>query len=276
MFYQEPSWLQDSAHALLNQPDNRNAPQIAGAAIGTNHNDVSHVFSDSDSKPAGEYYSQDVGDAEATPAADKLAALRGPSAETIRFYDLRSGAPVVAACYLSNPVGGSAADPTWAPDGSALAWAEGDGVWMTPVGALDTTDCSWGQPRLIIPGGSQPDWGPAGTGSAGPGAPPPAHGENPVRPLAVAAPKRIRKTALLRRGLKVTITTAQPGKATATLRLGRRNVARRSKTLVSQGSAKLTLKPSRRQTPRVRRARALTLRVTLGTHVHTQTLELRR
>ena len=151
MFYEKPSWLQDSRHALLSQPGNRNAPQIAGGAVGANHNDVTHVFTDSDSKPAGEYYSQDVGDAELTPAGDKLVALRGENAQTIRFYDTRSGRPVVSACYLGNPVGGSAADPTWAPDGSAAAWAEGDGIWATPVGPLDTTDCSWGNRTASSP-----------------------------------------------------------------------------------------------------------------------------
>ena len=70
--------------------------------------------------------------------------------ETIRFYDTRGEHPVVSECYLGQPVGGSAADPTWAPDGSAVAWAEGDGIWSTPVGALDSTDCSWAKPHLII------------------------------------------------------------------------------------------------------------------------------
>ena len=278
MFYQEPSWLQDSAHALLNQPDNRNAPQIAAAAIGVNHNDVSHVFSDSDSKPAGEYYSQDVGDAEATPAGDKLAALRGPSAETIRFYDLRGGAPVVSACYLGDPVGGSAADPTWAPDGSALAWAEGDGIWMTPVGALDTTDCSWGQPRLLIPGGSQPDWGPSGvTGDPPqPPAPKPDGGDDGSRPLVIGAPASVKRGALLRRGVKVTVTADSAGTATATLRHGRRVVARRSRSLEARTPTVLTLKPTRRQARRVRRAGALKLRVQVGAHVQAQKLMLRR
>jgi hypothetical protein len=57
--------------------------------------------------------------------------------------------------------------PTWAPDGAALAWTEGDGIWTTPVGALDSADCSWAAPRLTIPGGSQPDWGPAGASAIG-------------------------------------------------------------------------------------------------------------
>src|SRR3712207_2598590 len=154
MFYEDPSWLQDSARALINNSGNRNAPQIALAGIGQNHNDVLHVFSDHDSRPAGEVYSMDVADPEATPAGDKIAALRGARAETIRFYDLRGGRPVVAPCHFAEPVGGSFAGPTWSPDGGALAWAEADGIWASPVGPLDTTDCAtFGAPRLIIPGG---------------------------------------------------------------------------------------------------------------------------
>ena len=194
MFFQEPAWLQDSQRALLSQPDNRIAPQIAAASIGMDHNDVIHVFSDHDSLPPGESYSQDVGEAEATPAGDRLVALRGAAAETIRFYDLRGGTPVVSPCFLSDPVGGSAADPTWAPDGSAVAWAEGDGVWATPVGALDSTDCSWGRPHLIIPGASQPDWGPANvTPAAGK---PTARNPSPARSAWIRATPRMPRVTL--------------------------------------------------------------------------------
>ena len=45
--------------------------------------------------------------------------------------------------------------PTWAPDGQSLAWGEPDGVWLKPS-ALDCTV----QPSLVIPGGSEPDFGP--------------------------------------------------------------------------------------------------------------------
>lgn len=232
LFYQKPAWLQDSQHALLNEPGNRLAAQIVGSAVGGRHNDVTPVFTDSDSLPAGEYYSQDVGDAELTPAADKLVALRGIRQDTIRFYDLRSGHPVVSECYLGQPVGGSAADPTWAPDGSAVAWAEGDGIWSTPVGALDSADCSWGKPHLIIAGASQPDWGVADVTPAPPEPPaaaPPGRqgGDTRSRPLVVVAPASIKPAALLRRGLKVTVTAAQAGRVAATLRIGRRVVVRR-------------------------------------------------
>jgi len=79
LFYQKPAWLQDSQHALLNQPGNRLAAQIVGSAVGGRHNAVTPVFTDSDSLPAGEYYSQDVADAELTPSGDKFVALRGVS-----------------------------------------------------------------------------------------------------------------------------------------------------------------------------------------------------
>ena len=239
MFYQKPSWLPDCQRALLSQPGNRTAPQIADRAIGADHNDVGHVFSDHDSLPPGEYYSQDVGDAEATPAGDKLVALRGVAAETIRFYDLRGDSPVVSACYLGEPVGGSAAGPTWAPDGNAVAWAEGDGIWSTPVGALDSTDCSWGQPRLIVPGALAARLGtgrrdraetaghPRAARAARPGSGAPGRSSS-------QAPARVKRGALLRRGVKITVTAAQAGTAAATLRLGRRVVARRSQPLAAE------------------------------------------
>ncbi len=281
LFYQKPAWLQDSQHALLNQPGNRLAAQIVGSAVGGHHSDVTPVFTDSDSMPVGEYYSQDVGDAELTPAGDKLVALRGVSQETIRFYDVRSARPVVSECYLGQPVGGSAADPTWAPDGSAVAWAEGDGIWSTPVGALDSADCSWAKPHLLIAGGSQPDWGPADATPAAanplaPATPRPQSGDKQSRPLVVVARARITRAALLRRGLKVTVTAAQAGSVVATLRIARRAVARRSRVLAARQSTVLTLRPSRRHAARVRRARALKLRVKSDTHVHAQRLMLRR
>jgi hypothetical protein len=277
LFYQEPAWLQDSQHALLNEPGNRLAAQIVGSAVGGRHNDVTSVFTDSDSLPAGEYYSQDVGDAELTPAGDKLVALRGVSQETIRFYDTRSGRPVVSECYLGQPVGGSAADPTWAPEGSAVAWAEGDGIWKTPVGALDSTDCSWAQPHLIIAGASQPDWGPADvTAAPAPSASTSPGANTPHRPLVVRAPASIKRGALRRRGVRITVTAAQAGSVAATLRLGRRVLARRSRPLAAMRTTVLILKPSRRQAARVRHARALKLQVRIGTHVYAQRLALRR
>lgn len=46
--------------------------------------------------------------------------------------------------------------PTFASDGSALAWQEADGIWVKPA----PLDCDL-QPALAIPGGSAPHWTPA-------------------------------------------------------------------------------------------------------------------
>jgi Tol biopolymer transport system component len=186
MFYSEPSWLADSSRALLSDEHNRQTGQVVVAGIGANHNDLQHFFVDGDSLPTGETLWQNVADPELSPAGDRLAVLRGNGHETIRFYDTRGAKPAVSPCWLSQPVGGSAASPTWAPDGRALAWTEGDGIWTTPVGPLDTADCSWAAPKLTIPGASQPDWGPAGVSAGAPAAAPvsaaPAAGRPPTTP----------------------------------------------------------------------------------------------
>ena len=48
----------------------------------------------------------------------------------------------------------SFASPTLAPDGSAAAWEESDGIWIKN----DLTSCTGTQPALRIPGGSNPSW----------------------------------------------------------------------------------------------------------------------
>jgi hypothetical protein len=159
------------------------------------------------------------------------------------------------------PVGGSAAGPTWAPDGTALAWQEGDGIWSTPVGALGSLDCGWSAPRVVIPGGSEPDWGPADITASQPSAQPRSAPQTGPT-LRVKAAHRIKLSRLLRRGLRVTITTNGPAKLAARLLARRRVVARRSPRLKAATSRALLLKPSRANRARIRATRGLTLVVT--------------
>ena len=69
--------------------------------------------------------------------------------------------PTRAPCFITNPVGGAFNDPTFAPDGGALAWEEGDGIWRATIGTLSSADCAeaFTLGGLLIPGGSEPDWG---------------------------------------------------------------------------------------------------------------------
>ena len=101
-------------------------------------------------------------DADLSRSGGKLALVHSNNGATsLLFYAMASTPPAAPTptCRLVDPVG-KFADPSWAPDGSSLAWAEDNGVW---VGAPNEADCRTFAvaPRLLLAGGSQPDWGTA-------------------------------------------------------------------------------------------------------------------
>ena len=55
---------------------------------------------------------------------------------------------------------GTFSSPTWSPDGRSLAWADRRGIWVATVGSTAGDTCQLTR-RLVAPGGSSPDWGPA-------------------------------------------------------------------------------------------------------------------
>ena len=100
----------------------------------------------------------DLGDGELSVQGDKLALVRGYGSDThITWYTTSGSALPTLQCATGKLEG--LYGPTWAPDGQSLAWGEPDGVWVKPS-ALDCTV----QPSLVIPGATEPDWGPAGGG----------------------------------------------------------------------------------------------------------------
>ena len=110
---------------------------------------------------------QELTDPELSSGRDKLAVVRGDSRETLQLYAVSGAPPTSSAtpapgCRFENPTG-LFESPSWAPDGSGLVWQEDDGIWMSPIPS--TSDCAAvtaaGGARLLIPGGSKPDWGPA-------------------------------------------------------------------------------------------------------------------
>ena len=118
---------------------------------------VVNVLDPSDGEP--------LDDGELTRAQDKLAVVRGPnttasSAPTmIRVYAVSSLASrPVERCDLRAAPNSRIESPSWSPDGRTLVWSEAGGVWISPIAPAG--DCA-ASPRLLIAGGSQPDWGPA-------------------------------------------------------------------------------------------------------------------
>ncbi|KRB78148.1 hypothetical protein ASE01_08320 [Nocardioides sp. Root190] len=103
----------------------------------------------------------DLGDTELSPDGRHLAAIRGYGEDTaMAWYDVRGSAkagppPGLPSLFCFIPEEGISG-PTWAPDSDSLAWQEDDGIWSK----AGVDDCSATQ-RLLVPGGSEPDWSPA-------------------------------------------------------------------------------------------------------------------
>lgn len=105
-------------------------------------------------------------DGEVTRAQDKVAVVRGPNTTAssemtmVRVYAMTSlGERPTERCDLRAAPNSRIESPTWSPNGRQLAWSERDGIWSSPI-ADGTGDCGIA-PKLLIAGGSQPDWGPA-------------------------------------------------------------------------------------------------------------------
>ena len=120
---------------------------------------------------------------EVDSAVTRLAATDGA---TIRLYRLNGPPPALPEfrCVVSGGTG-SFFRPTWSPDGSRLAWQQGDSIYVMPV---NLESCA-GESELILLRGEAPDWGPAAAGPA----------------LAATAPRRIRLSALLRGGVRTLV-----------------------------------------------------------------------
>ena len=128
-----------------------------------------------------------VGAGDITRDKRKLAFLTGQNDAGLSIYHVpafptvfKDGEPPAGAdphvCYrYSDAIGGTFASPTFAPDGRRIAWADGAGVSVADVpdfgGGCTVDGATLG--TTLIPGGSQPDWGPADV--------PPARGRRAAR-----------------------------------------------------------------------------------------------
>ena len=135
-------------------------------------------------------------DVEASRDGARLAVVRGNNQETVTLYALNGPPPALpspftANCALQGPAG-KFSDPTWSENGQALAAQDGAGIWVLALPTL-TPPCA--APVLVVPGGSEPDFGPA---AVNPG-PRPACG-NPGNPVACGGGGGARRWRGRRRG----------------------------------------------------------------------------
>jgi hypothetical protein len=143
--------------------------------------------------------------------------------------------PYICYRYKDAP-GGQFGIPTLSPDGNGVAWAAGDGIHVATIPSFAggcTIDGATANPPLVIPGGSQPDWGPADV--------PPARTVVPDGPKKDNATKLSVKVRRAAGGLMVTVKVASKGKLSATAKNGRKVVGRASKS-VKKGTATLKVR----------------------------------
>ena len=183
----------------------------------------------------------------------KLAFATGENDSTLTIYsvplfptrfkdgDADPGSKPIVCYRYSGPSGGAFSTPTFAPEGSRVAWSEGDGINVATVpsfGGGCTTEGASQTAALLIPGGKQPDWGPAdvpaGRGATG-GAWPPK-----------AAKAKLAKA--LAKGLSVRVTVPSAGRVSAAATRSGRKVAAGGKS-VKAGAAKVKLRFTRRRAP---------------------------
>lgn len=133
-----------------------------GGGADSYRNWFSECVSGCDSVLTLQMYRLDEG--EMTRQQDKLVFVSGPlggmaDGTRMLIYRLPSrlaGFPSEA-CHVTG-ASGKFSSPTWSPDGRSLAWADGAGIWVGEVGDLSGPTCQITK-RLVVPGGTQPDWG---------------------------------------------------------------------------------------------------------------------
>jgi hypothetical protein len=240
--------------------------QFGGYGSQVNLHDVGapsavHWFDDSEYAAGG---GEDLGDGEVSADGSKIALVRSYGANTHIMWwrlggDARSGTPSygdpAAGCATGKQEGTDG--PTWSPDGSRLAWHETN-AGRSEIWVKDQADDCGVQPRLLIAGGSEPDWGPADV--------------DPRPEKATLAVRRVKLASALKRGLKVTLKGAAPGKRVVTARRGRTVVARGSARVAAGGTATATLKFTAAARKALRKAARVKLAISGGGAKATVTL----
>jgi hypothetical protein len=131
--------------------------QVALYTVGGRDNSLSQWFSDPDPGVRQLQFGA------ITRAGDKLAfvATTQNPQDQIRLYQSTGAYPSApnAMCALTGATGGQFSYLSFSRDGSQLAWQDAAGVHISPVSNL--SDCSTITDQLIIPGGTEPFFGPA-------------------------------------------------------------------------------------------------------------------
>lgn len=262
-----PSWI-DSGHAFVGM--NQTATTVVpGQAPVEWWNDYQH-------QPKWFSNGETVEDGEVAPNGN-VAVVRGEHDDnTIQLY--RSAGTFTSlptpSCTLLEPSPGPAGkkfvDPTFSPSGDAIAWQEGNGVWteMLPANCVD------GEPRLLIAGATEPDWGPADVNPGPRTTPAPPASPAPAPPAAtkpaISKPDKDKPAKVtpgdgtraftaslpkaLAQGLKLRLEVTGAGRLSGVAKLSGKPVASGARKVAAAGEAVLALRFSKAARARLAKA----------------------
>jgi hypothetical protein len=256
-----PSWIDDMT-AVMTAGSTVWVHPIAG--------DAREWWSDSD-----HYDGQELDDIEVGPG--RIALVRGttyndavPQIQTYAYTDTAS--VPTPKCTISEPTPRADgvrtfADPTWSPDGTALAWEEGNGIWIA-AGFGPDASCPAEIRGPAIPGGSEPDWGPADNAPAAR----PTGGNQVASAGAIKLP---RLAKALKKGLivpisctvscEVGVVATVSAKTAKALKLGKRatTVGRGERSAGPGAPTRVRVKFSTKAAKRMKKARKVKLKLTV-------------
>jgi hypothetical protein len=271
LYRRNPSWVTNTRTLVFNGYQH----QVNLDDFGGGRDSDVHWFDDED--VFGQESSTDLGDGELSPQGDRLAILRGYGDSTqLSFYavsgDVKNGPPPAAptpACTTgAEPTLNS---PTWSPDGKTIAFEHKDGIETIALPTVAPDDCSGASSgTVVIPGGREPDFGPADVNPGPPPCvnhcdyPPPCHTcppDDPDQPgeLLVGAQKPVKASTAAKKGIRIKVTVPGAGRLTGSLKLGKSKLASGVTTTPGAGPATLTIRLSKKAAARLRKAKKLSL-----------------
>jgi WD40 repeat protein len=269
-----PSWI-DNANTMLSHATHWPNQEVVLDTVGDGPQLLHDWFTDrTNSNDGGQ-----MAHGEMTRQRTKMAFVTGAGDTQLRFYKIRqfpqggphgdwgssltdAELPYICGIY-GNPAGGKFGPPSWSPDGTRVAYHDGEGVKLVTVPDWPGDECSsdglspTGQ--LLVAGGIEPDWGPADV-------PPARVIPDPPPPPSAKITLKVGKAKLrqaLSRGLKVKVSVPAAGKLTGSAVRGRKAMAAGTGRAKGAGTTTLTLrfnKKAKRTLAHSRRAK-LTVKV---------------
>jgi hypothetical protein len=230
-----PSWLNDTEVVMANEPDAILYQRLPEFPAVPWFRGLS-VFGDPGSGLM--LYLDEVA---VSPARDRVAVVRrvcGATPDTcqrsLEIMNVPGPIPATAPVPACRFEAHSFSSPTWSPDGGQLAYAREDGVAVADLSGI-ASGCGAVTSSLVIPGGSDPEWGPAD---------PPAASALPLKGSRAGPALRKVGVAVSGRRAKVRLTLSRSAKITLALSAlsPRRRVLDRATRRFGKGSWIVTLK----------------------------------